>query len=89
MKRWTGAVAVAAVAGVAVWWLTPNSVDVAMITAIHPDGTIEWVEGEYRRLKARPTAVAAGLAALGLGGGLLVQRQRRARAKRSKVPWRR
>jgi hypothetical protein len=47
------------------------------------------VEGEYRRLKARPTAVAAGLAALGLGGGLLVQRQRRARAKRSRLPWRR
>jgi 1-acyl-sn-glycerol-3-phosphate acyltransferase len=47
------------------------------------------VEGEYRRLKARPTAVAAGLAALGLGGGLLVQRQRRSRAKRSRLPWRR
>jgi 1-acyl-sn-glycerol-3-phosphate acyltransferase len=48
------------------------------------------VEGEYRRLKARPTAVAAGLAALGLGGGLLVQRQRRAAAaKRSRLPWRR
>ena len=46
------------------------------------------VEGEFRRLKARPGAVAAGLAALGVGGGLLV-RQRRSRAKRSKVPWRR
>ena len=47
------------------------------------------VEGEYRRLKARPGAVAAGLAALGLGGGLLVQRRRRSRAKRSRLPWRR
>ncbi|MEA2418593.1 MAG: 1-acyl-sn-glycerol-3-phosphate acyltransferase [Thermoleophilaceae bacterium] len=46
------------------------------------------VEGEYRRLKARPTAVAAGLAALGLGSGLLVQR-RRAQRKRSRLPWRR
>ena len=52
-------------------------------------GPIPKVEGEYRRLKARPTAVAAGLAALGLGGGLLVQRQRRSRAKRSRLPWRR
>jgi LPXTG-motif cell wall-anchored protein len=40
-------------------------------------------------LKARPTAVAAGLAALGLGGGLLVQRRRSAAAKRSRLPWRR
>lgn len=46
------------------------------------------VEGEYRRLRSRPTVVAAGLAALGLGGGLLVQR-RRAQRKRSRVPWRR
>ena len=30
------------------------------------------VEGEYRRLRARPTLIAAGLAALGIGGGLLV-----------------
>jgi 1-acyl-sn-glycerol-3-phosphate acyltransferase len=35
------------------------------------------VEGEYRRLRARPTLIAAGLAALGLGGGLLVRRKRR------------
>ena len=34
------------------------------------------VEGEYRRLRARPTLVAAGLAALGIGG-LLVRRRRR------------
>jgi 1-acyl-sn-glycerol-3-phosphate acyltransferase len=35
------------------------------------------VEGEYRRLRARPTLIAAGLAALGIGGGLLVRRKRR------------
>jgi 1-acyl-sn-glycerol-3-phosphate acyltransferase len=35
------------------------------------------VEGEYRRLRARPTVIAAGLAALGIGGGLLVRRKRR------------
>ena len=33
------------------------------------------VEGEYRRLRARPTLIAAGLAALGIGGGLLVRRK--------------
>ena len=34
------------------------------------------VEGEYRRLRSRPTLVAAGLAALGLGGILLRRRRR-------------
>jgi 1-acyl-sn-glycerol-3-phosphate acyltransferase len=37
------------------------------------------VEGEYRRLRARPTVIAAGLAALGLGGGLLLRRRKRRR----------
>ena len=37
------------------------------------------VEGSYRRLRARPTVIAAGLAALGLGGGLLVRRRKRRR----------
>jgi 1-acyl-sn-glycerol-3-phosphate acyltransferase len=46
------------------------------------------VEGEFRRLRARPGLVAAALAALGVGGGVLV-RQRRSRAKRSRLPWRR
>ena len=32
---------------------------------------------DYRRLRARPTVIAAGLAALGIGGGLLVRRKRR------------
>jgi 1-acyl-sn-glycerol-3-phosphate acyltransferase len=35
------------------------------------------VEGSYRRLRARPTLTAAGLAALGIGGGLLARRKRR------------
>jgi 1-acyl-sn-glycerol-3-phosphate acyltransferase len=35
------------------------------------------VETEYRRLRARPTIIAAGLAALGLGGGLFLRRKRR------------
>jgi 1-acyl-sn-glycerol-3-phosphate acyltransferase len=53
--------------------------------AATPDGAGEliedklWpqVEGEYRRLRARPTLIAAALAALGVGGGLLVRRRRR------------
>jgi 1-acyl-sn-glycerol-3-phosphate acyltransferase len=42
------------------------------------EGTV-WpeVDGEYRRLRARPTLIAAGLAALGIGGGLLARRKRR------------
>jgi 1-acyl-sn-glycerol-3-phosphate acyltransferase len=35
------------------------------------------VEGEFRRLRARPGLIAAGVAALGIGGGLLVRRRRR------------
>ena len=58
MKRWTwAALAAAAVVGAGVWWLMPSSVDVAMITAIHPDGTIEWVGGEYRRAEENNSAV--------------------------------
>ena len=57
MKRWVWmtAAAVPAVVGVVVW-LIPNSVDVAVITAIHADGTIEWVEGEYRRAEENSSA---------------------------------
>jgi 1-acyl-sn-glycerol-3-phosphate acyltransferase len=46
------------------------------------------VEGEYRRLRSRPGVIAAGLAALGVGGGLLVQRRVAASRKRSRLPWR-
>ncbi|MGI8512967.1 MAG: lysophospholipid acyltransferase family protein [Solirubrobacteraceae bacterium] len=35
------------------------------------------VQREFGRLRARPTAIAAGLALLGLGGGLAVRRRRR------------
>jgi 1-acyl-sn-glycerol-3-phosphate acyltransferase len=35
------------------------------------------VAGSYRRLRARPTLIAAGLAALGIGGGLLARRRRK------------
>ncbi|GAB2836589.1 hypothetical protein [Lentzea nigeriaca] len=50
MKRWIWPVVavVAAAVGVVVW-LRPSSVDVTLIRAIHPDGTIEWVEAEYRK----------------------------------------
>ena len=34
------------------------------------------VEGEYRRLLARPTLAAAALAALGVGGFLIRRRRR-------------
>jgi 1-acyl-sn-glycerol-3-phosphate acyltransferase len=45
------------------------------------------VEGEFRRLRARPGLIAAGLAALGIGGGVLVRRRRR--PPPSRLPWRR
>jgi 1-acyl-sn-glycerol-3-phosphate acyltransferase len=35
------------------------------------------VEGEYRRLRARPTLIAAALAAIGIGGGVLLRSRRR------------
>jgi 1-acyl-sn-glycerol-3-phosphate acyltransferase len=39
------------------------------------------VESEFRRLRARPTLIAAGLATLGLGGGLLLRRRGRSRRR--------
>ena len=45
------------------------------------------IEGEFRRLRARHGLIAAGAAAVGVGGGVLVHRQRRKR--RSRLPWRR
>jgi 1-acyl-sn-glycerol-3-phosphate acyltransferase len=35
------------------------------------------VEGEFRRLYARPGLIAAAIAALGVGGGVAVRRRRR------------
>jgi 1-acyl-sn-glycerol-3-phosphate acyltransferase len=45
------------------------------------------VEGEFQRLRARPGLIAAALAAIGIGGGLLVQRKRR--KPPSRLPWKR
>ena len=46
------------------------------------------VERQFSGLLARPGVIAAGLAALGLGGGL-AYRARRSQRKRSRLPWRR
>ena len=46
------------------------------------------VERQFSGLLARPGLIAAGLAALGLGGGL-AYRARRSQRKRSRLPWRR
>jgi 1-acyl-sn-glycerol-3-phosphate acyltransferase len=51
---------------------TPDAASTLIADTLWPE-----VEGEYRRLRARPTLIAAGLAALGIGGGLLVRRKRR------------
>jgi 1-acyl-sn-glycerol-3-phosphate acyltransferase len=45
------------------------------------------IEGQFRRLRTRQGLIAAGVAALGVGGGVLVRQQRRKR--KSKLPWRR
>ena len=45
------------------------------------------VEQQFRRLRARHGLAAAGLAALGVGSGLAVRKQRN--KKRSRLPWRR
>ncbi|MFJ5991463.1 hypothetical protein [Lentzea sp. NPDC092896] len=49
MKRWiwAAAAAVPVVAGT-IWWALPSTTDVAVITAINPDGTVQWVDGEIR-----------------------------------------
>ena len=51
---------------------TPDSAATLVSDTLWPE-----VEGEYRRLRARPTLIAAGLAALGIGGGLFLRRKRR------------
>jgi hypothetical protein len=62
-----------------------------MLTAVRSFGRVEGsgtrsaptgnrrpeVEGEYRRLRARPTLIAATLAALAIGSGLVIRRRRR------------
>ncbi|MCP2244601.1 hypothetical protein [Lentzea aerocolonigenes] len=46
MKRWMWTVAAVPVAAAAVWLLVPSQADITVITAIHPDGTVEWVDAE-------------------------------------------
>jgi 1-acyl-sn-glycerol-3-phosphate acyltransferase len=53
---------------------TPDTASELIEGAVWPS-----VEGEYKRLRARPTVIAAGLAALGIGGGLLARRRIRRR----------
>ena len=51
---------------------TPDAAATLISDTLWPE-----VEQEYRRLRARPTLIAAGLAALGIGAGLLARRRRR------------
>ena len=55
---------------------------VAAATTLISDTVWPEVEGEYRRLRARPTVIAAGLAALGVGGGLLARSRRKSKPRR-------
>jgi 1-acyl-sn-glycerol-3-phosphate acyltransferase len=62
---------------------TPEAAGELVERALWPE-----VESEFRRLRSRPGLIAAGLAALGIGGGLLVRRRGR-RSKRGWRSWRR
>jgi len=47
MRRWVWTVAAAVpVVAAAVWLLSPAQADITVITAINPDGTVEWVDAE-------------------------------------------
>jgi 1-acyl-sn-glycerol-3-phosphate acyltransferase len=56
---------------------TPDAAGTLVSETLWPE-----VEDEYRRLRARPTLIAAGLAALGVGGGLLARSRRKSRPRR-------
>jgi 1-acyl-sn-glycerol-3-phosphate acyltransferase len=56
---------------------TPEAATTLISETLWPE-----VEGEYRRLRARPTLIAAGLAALGIGGGLLARSRRKPKPRR-------
>ena len=56
---------------------TPDAAAALISDTLWPE-----VEEEYRRLRTRPTLIAAGLAALGIGGGLLARRRRKPRPRR-------
>ena len=45
------------------------------------------VESEFRRLRARPGLIAAGLAAIGLGGGLAYRARQARKPPAIKLPW--
>ncbi|MFD4668446.1 hypothetical protein ACFWNN_01855 [Lentzea sp. NPDC058450] len=58
MKRWIwAAVAAVPVVAGAIWWALPGTTDVAVITAISPDGTVTWVDGEIRPAEENNSAV--------------------------------
>ncbi len=64
--------------------VTPEAASTLVDELLWPE-----VETEYGRLRARPGLVAAALAALGVGGGLVARRQLRRRRPRSRLPWKR
>jgi 1-acyl-sn-glycerol-3-phosphate acyltransferase len=65
--------------------VTPEAASTLVDELLWPE-----VETEYSRLRARPGLIAAALAALGIGGGLVARRQLRSRQrKRSRLPWQR
>ena len=57
--------------------VTPEAASTLIEGTLWPE-----VEDEYRRLRARPTLIAAGLAALGVGGGLLARSRRKPKPRR-------
>jgi 1-acyl-sn-glycerol-3-phosphate acyltransferase len=65
--------------------VTPEAASTLVEELLWPE-----VETEYGRLRARPGMIAAALAALGVGGGLVARRQlQRRRRPRSRLPWKR
>ncbi|HEY6780901.1 MAG TPA: lysophospholipid acyltransferase family protein, partial [Thermoleophilaceae bacterium] len=66
--------------------VTPETASTLMDELLWPE-----VETEYGRLRARPGLIAAGLAALGIGGGLVARQRLGAKpgASRARLPQRR
>jgi 1-acyl-sn-glycerol-3-phosphate acyltransferase len=86
------------------WFPKPVRVQVAFAPAVTPaqlEATPQaaaelieehvWpqVEREFHRLRSRPGLIAAGLAALGVGGGIAYRAQRTAKRRKSRNPFRR
>jgi 1-acyl-sn-glycerol-3-phosphate acyltransferase len=59
--------------------ISPGELEATPEAAAELVGERLWpqVEGEYRRLRARPGLIAAAVAALGLGSALAVRRRRK------------